>query len=234
MNKELFTKYFNGSISGEEEKNLLSWIDECEANRIEFFKERQLWDMFLLNSSSEIMFKSPTIIDKKVYKLNVNSWVIELSKIAAVFLVALFVSLLLVKKPLQETQSWNTIEVPIGQRTCLRLADGTTVWLNAKTKFSFPDKFKKDIREVKLDGEAILNVSHNGEVPFIVETKKYNIKVLGTEFNVYAYDNSNIFEATLVSGKILLEKNSSKENTIELRPNQIATYNEQSKLLEIE
>jgi transmembrane sensor len=233
MNKETFIKYFNGSISEEEEKNLLSWIDECEANRHEFFQERKLWDMFLLNSSSEMMVQSPTLKDKKVSKLVVNKWVIELSKIAAIFLLAFFVSFLLMKKPLSEAQAWNTIEVPIGQRTCLHLADGTTVWLNAKTKFSFPDRFKKDIREVKLDGEAIFDVSHNEKVPFIVKAQKYNVKVLGTEFNVYAYDNSNVFETTLVKGKVLLEKNDSKEKAVELHPDQIAIYNAQSKLLEI-
>jgi len=123
--------------------------------------------------------------------------------------------------------------VPIGQRTCLRLADGTTVWLNAKTKFSFPDRFKKSIREVRLDGEAIFDVSHDEKVPFIVKAQKYNVSVLGTEFNVYAYDNSNVFETTLVKGKVLLEKNDSKEKAVELHPDQIAIYNEQSKLLEI-
>ncbi|MCE5344848.1 MAG: DUF4974 domain-containing protein [Bacteroidales bacterium] len=234
MDKVIFIKYFNGTISEEEEKDLLSWIDMSEANRHEFFKERELWDMFLLNSSTEMIFQSTELKGRKLSKPAINKWVFELSKIAAIFLVAFLVSILLVKKTGKKTQSWNTIEVPIGQRTCLRLADGTTVWLNAKTKFSFPDRFKKDFREVKLDGEAVFDVSHNEKVPFIVKAKKFNVRVLGTEFNVYAYDNSNIFEVALVKGKVLLEKNASKEKSVELIPNQIATYNEQNKSLEIQ
>lgn len=233
MDKEIFVKYFNGTISEEEEKELLSWIEECEANRREFFQERQLWDMFLLNGPSELTLQRTVKEEKKSFKPNVKKWIIELSKIAAIFLAAFFISSLIDKQPFPETQEWNSIEVPIGQRTCLRLADGTTVWLNAKTKFSFPGRFNKDIREVSLDGEAIFNVARNERAPFIVKAQKYNVRAAGTEFNVYAYDNSDVLEVTLVNGKVLLEKNESKEKAVELHPDQIAIYNEHNKSLEI-
>lgn len=76
MNKETFIKYFNGSIEEEEEKNLLLWIDECEANRSEFFHERKLWDMFLLNSSSEMMSQDLTLGDRKINRPGINKWAI--------------------------------------------------------------------------------------------------------------------------------------------------------------
>jgi len=233
MNKETFIKYFNGSISEEDERKLLSWIDESEENRREFFEERKLWDMFLLNSSSETILKGLLLKDNNEQRLLVKNRLVGLLKVAAVLLLVFITGILLVKKPAKESQAWNTIEVPIGQRTFLKLADGTSVWLNAKTKFSFPDRFKKDLREVKLDGEAVFDVSPNAKVPFVVDTRKYDVRVLGTEFNVYAYDNSDIFEVALVRGKVLLEKNESKEKAVELKPEQIAVYDEKDNALKI-
>ncbi|NJO69319.1 MAG: FecR domain-containing protein, partial [Bacteroidetes bacterium] len=149
--------------------------------------------MLLLNypDENQIRHIEPETGKKKISSKKIY---LEVAKIAAIFIIAVTLSFYFLRDTKEVTQAWNTIEVPIGQRTFLTLADGTKVWLNAKTRFTFPNHFNRDNRTVKLDGEAIFDVVHNQDAPFIVETQKYNVKVLGTEFNVYAYNQSNSFE----------------------------------------
>ena len=228
MDKEIFIKYFEGTITKDEEQSLLFWIDQNEENRRIFMQERQLWDMVILNYPENMN----AIRSEPDKRFTGKKAMIELLKIAAIFVLALLISIYFISDRKEIIQAWNTIEVPIGQRTFLTLTDGTKVWLNAKTKLSFPDKFDKTNRIVKLDGEAVFDVTHN-ELPFIVETNKYKVKVLGTEFNVYAYSHSNTFEATLIRGKITIQQSNSNDTILELSPNHMASYNETSEKLEL-
>lgn len=234
MNQETFIRYFNGTISRHEEQKLLDWIEASDENRQQFLRERQLWDMLLLHHPDEVPADMPVIVPEPETRSRTRSMVIEFSKIAAVFAVAFALSFFLMRNKQQvEEISWNTIEVPAGQRSHLTLADGTKVWLNAKTKFTFPGKFTTGNRYVKLDGEAVFDVAHNEQQPFIVETQKYNVKVLGTEFNVYAYSQSQTFETTLLKGKVLIEKSDSEDKPVELMPDQMASFNESNGQLEL-
>ncbi len=231
MNKEIFIKYFRNELSESEEKALLAWIEENEANKQVFLNERKLWDLILLNTPANNVNLNN---EEAQPKSKAKRWIGELSKIAAIFVLAALIGGLYVKnrQPV-EAQVWNTIEIPIGQRASITLTDGTRVWLNAKSKFSFPDKFSKDKREVKLDGEAVFDVAHNENASFIVKTKRFNVRVLGTKFNVYAYDNSQVFETTLVRGKISLEKTSSGQKPLILSPNEMAVYNDNSRNVQV-
>jgi ferric-dicitrate binding protein FerR (iron transport regulator) len=112
----------------------------------------------------------------------------------------------------------QTIHVPPGQRVELILADHTSVWLNAGSTFTFPNVFSVDSREVVLDGEAYFNVRKNAGQPFTVKTSSYNITVLGTEFNVLAYNRSSLFEVSLFNGSVdVYSENGNKK--IRLEPN---------------
>ncbi len=84
------------------------------------------------------------------------------------------------------------------------LPDGTTVAINAKSKLSYPQKFKGSTREVILEGEAYFEVSHDKEKPFIIHTGDANIKVLGTSFNVNAYNENKEIEVLVKEGKVML------------------------------
>jgi transmembrane sensor len=104
-------------------------------------------------------------------------------------------------KILQHNQ---TVIVPAGQRVQLVLADGTKVWLNSKTTFTYPAALSADKnREVTLNGEAYFEVKKDAEHPFLVKTNTYDIQVFGTTFNVYAYDNADYFETSLINGSVL-------------------------------
>lgn len=96
----------------------------------------------------------------------------------------------------------NQIFVPYGQQQKVLLSDGTTVQLNAGSRLTFPATFYGNTREVYLKGEGFFDVKENKKMPFIVKTDNINIKVLGTKFNVCAYDDDRIVSAVLVEGKV--------------------------------
>lgn len=99
------------------------------------------------------------------------------------------------------TAKTGTIEVPNGLDYQLTLGDSTKVWINAATKLEFPLAFTGNTREVKLIGEAYFEVHHDATKPFIVHSGGMDIRVLGTSFNIKAYENEPI-QASLVTGRV--------------------------------
>lgn len=108
-----------------------------------------------------------------------------------------------------------------GMRKKITLPDGTLVWLNAGSKLSYDsDLNKKERRLVYLVGEAFFDVAHEQNRPFIVRTNKISIKVLGTAFNVKAYELDQVSEATLLRGSIELSVNNKSQQKILLKPSE--------------
>ena len=102
----------------------------------------------------------------------------------------------------------NTIRVPRGGEYNLVLSDGSRIWLNSESELTFPAKFNGNQRKIALKGEAYLEVAKNEMLPFIVEVEGTQVEVLGTSFNVKAYEN---IETTLVEGKVCIRTNSLTE-----------------------
>lgn len=96
----------------------------------------------------------------------------------------------------------TTIVTELGGELSFRLSDGTSVWLNNGSEFSFPMEFGTGDRRVKLKGEAYFEVSHDPAKPFVVTTGDMDIRVLGTVFNVKSYSDETSATATLLSGRI--------------------------------
>ncbi|MCH2193610.1 FecR family protein [Kordia sp.] len=121
---------------------------------------------------------------------------------------------------------YNEIYIPNGKIFKLELSDGTTVWLNAGTRFKFPQNFTQQTnnRTVYLDGEAYFDVTKNKDKSFIVHTKDINVEVLGTQFNVSSYANEAAVSTTLVEGSVNVFSNTSQETKMQLRPNFQAKY----------
>lgn len=101
-----------------------------------------------------------------------------------------------------EKEVRNTIQTLTGMEYSLTLSDGTKVYLNAESKLSFPVSFKGAQRIVALSGEAYFDVAKDAERPFVIETRDLSVKVLGTSFNLRAYDDEKAVTTTLASGKV--------------------------------
>ena len=100
---------------------------------------------------------------------------------------------------------YNTVTVPRGGEYKLVLADGTIVWLNSDSHIRYPVTFSGDTRQVELEGEAYFEVTKDMEKPFIVRMNAYNVRVIGTQFNVRNYSNENL-ATTLIEGGVQIER----------------------------
>lgn len=108
-----------------------------------------------------------------------------------------------------------------GSKTRTLLPDGSTVWLNAGSKISYPSNFSGLSREVTLQGEAYFDVVKQPDRPFIVHAEDINITVLGTAFNVKSYAEDNTVETTLIRGLVQITRaNTQAQEPILLQPNQ--------------
>ena len=221
MQKETLYKYFEGIASPEEEAAVYRWLDASSENEEELLKEREFFDAMILAGSADEKAEGEKLA------LNVNKgpfirpWMREVLKVAAVVAVTVACGLYFyVSEKKELLAAMNTITVPAGQRVNLTLSDGTTVWLNARSEMVYPAVFSGAKREVKLDGEGYFEVKHDKESPFVVHTRKCDIEVLGTKFNVEAYSDSEEFSTSLMEGSVKVTDNFAVSTSVLLKPDQ--------------
>lgn len=122
-----------------------------------------------------------------------------------------------------DRKGWNTFNASVGARTQVALPDGSLVWLNSGSSLSCPVVFDSHSRNVELKGEAFFEVVKNEKVPMIVSAGNLKVKVYGTKFNVNAFPENNIFETTLVEGKVSIIPGDSRKE-YQLNPGYTASY----------
>ena len=222
MNQELLNKYIAGDATPEEKEEVARWLDADKKNMKEFLALRKLYDISIWQQEQTPVAKDNLSLGNKRWTLRSASF--ELAKVAAIFILAFTIVYSFLINEDNDSAKMQTIFVPPGQRAELTLTDGTKVWLNAKTTFTFPDKFTANNRRVTLDGEGYFDVTKNPEKPFIVNTERYDIKVMGTEFNVTAYSGSSVFETSLLKGAVEVFS-PAKDTKVSLEPH-MRTYEE--------
>lgn len=167
------------------------------------------------------------ISSKKSKTRFLNNWL----QIAAVLLVSIsiagvgwYYSTYAIHTP-QQTKVANNIKhtTTYGKKLTITLPDGSIVKLNSGTNIEFPETFKNSSREVFLTGEAFFEVKKDPSRPFIVKTPMITTRVLGTSFNIKAYDDENTVEVTLATGKIGVAVQGAQE--IVLTPSYQLSYN---------
>lgn len=126
----------------------------------------------------------------------------------------------------------HIIRTPRGGEYSVTLADGTRVWLNALSELRYPVTFDGDERRVELKGEAYFEVARDEMRPFYVETGDWRVRVLGTAFNVQAYEEDACWRTTLCSGKVALEDRCSSR-VVALSPGEQARCDRQSRRVEV-
>lgn len=115
-----------------------------------------------------------------------------------------------------------------GTRSIIQLADGSKVWLNADSKMKYPEVFRGGTRDVYLNGEAFFEVAKSPEHPFIIHLANGTVRVLGTSFNVRAYDNESTVETSVATGRVAFipkyRSSGKRQDTIYLSPDHKARY----------
>ena len=246
MTKELLEKYLDDCCTSEEVDEVIQWMKQQS-----FYKEskelgRKDWQQFKEEDSLVSDEKLETLLDKIHHKLNIEeprafqmkrNWVMSwVSKAAAILIIPVLAFLFYtISENDKLTNQLSTVSVdsleviaPVGSRTVVELSDGTVAHLNYGSRMKYPQNFSGKTRSVVLSGEGYFEVAHNPDKPFVVSTGIIDVIAVGTVFNVNAYPEKNNIITTLVEGKVLLEKQLTGENILQLgtlQPGQHVIYN---------
>lgn len=121
--------------------------------------------------------------------------------IAASFIL-IFLGLYTMDEVKESQVQMMAVSTSYGERKQILLADGSKIILNACSRLEYPDRFEGDTREVNLHGQAFFEVARNEEQPFFVQTGKFHVQVLGTEFDVKSYQEDEMVSVDVKSGKV--------------------------------
>lgn len=223
MDNNLLDKYLLGDASEAERIEVMKWVEESESHRAEFLATRKIWDAVLLSDDSigKIIIKSEK---KSVRFRNVIRYaaITVCSSAAVIAGILLIRNTLTTPEEISEPLVLQTLCSPIGKQTESILSDGTKVWLNSGSELEILSTSVNE-RRVRLNkGEAFLEVAHDTLRPFIVETEYLNIRVLGTTFDVSAYDSSP--SVVLVEGSVKVSNAAEDDETL-ISPGQMFSYN---------
>ena len=228
--KDIIKKYFEGTANEKEQKQLLNWLEDKD-NFKEFKIEKKDWKKERLTSiisqdteADLVCFQSHIMNDEfaNVVRLKKVRFIYRYA--AAIMLVMLIALGGVLLKNLMVEPMYTSVVADNGQVSKIVLPDHSEVWLNSGSTLTYNDKFAKSNRDLQLEGQAYFNISHNKALPLIVKSKDVNVRVLGTKFEVEAYEVSEKTSVLLEEGSIemLLENNSKK---MKLKPGQRAVFN---------
>lgn len=234
--------YLENTLSADERRSFEARLDKSAGLQQELKDIRLIWE-----SSSELKLyrqvdpvKNWKELSKKI---TVDKYRKKCSRFARNMAAVLMLPLVITTVILYRIQNSDTIPVEQielvsanGLVTKVTLPDGTEVWLNSRSKLSYPQYFTGDTRNVLLSGEAYFKVEADKANCFNVLTyDSLMISAYGTEFNVYAYEEDPVVEATLVSGNIAVNKSvgNRKSDVIHLSEKQQVLYDRNKDTLEV-
>ena len=227
--KKLAIQYFSGGLPTEKEKILFDFIIESPENLSQFREWEKVWitaaqDDENVNADWENFLekKNPFAKSEKVQKyLSFSLWK-QIAAVAAILVVAVL-STIYVQRLFGDSQKSNyvSVEAPYGEKSKITLADGSVVWLNSGSKLTYAEINKKHEQIVELSGEGYFEIAKNKDRKFIVKTNIYDIEVVGTKFNITAYEDDRYVTTTLLEGKVNLHHRNKKTG---LNPGESIAY----------
>lgn len=238
INESTLAAYFNGKLPLPEQKEVEAWIGQSEENRkiardVRFICQADDTLDSIRQVDSQAALKKTKA---KIRKRNNVSWLIRLQQVAAILAIPLLMATLYLTLK-EEPTEYVEVQTNPGMIAKLELPDGTKVWLNSSSSLRHPVRFTGSNRDVELKGEAYFAVHPDQYKPFIVNTP-FNIRaeVLGTEFNMEAYETEREVKTTLVSGsvKLTFQTDKDEEKSYILKPDEEFIYNYQNKKLSVQ
>jgi len=237
----LLAKYLSGECTDKEREVVEKWLkaDKNNANLLNSFdsiwavKEQNLETSntkSIWSNVAERISKDNTSENREFegfFKSNVKKTSSPLIfkliqspalRYAAVFLIIILIPVLyylnMQQNNVNNVVTWKTIAVENGWQSTVTLGDGSKLILDAGSRLEYPEKFSYESREIKLEGEAYLEVEHDLQKPFRVRTANALIEVLGTRFNIRSWKESNRVEVAVVDGKVALGISDNAEKQI--------------------
>ena len=210
---EIINRYLRGEAAPEERIRIMKMIDEDPSFRKEFLAMRKIYDALLISDDIGGMKKRV----RKGMAVRILRFVASMAAAASL---AVGVTYFIMSDKEEENIMVQRFEAPEGHRTEAVLSDGTMICLNSGSRLEILSSGKNE-RRVRLDGEAYLNVAHNEDRPFILETSEMEVKVLGTSFDVSTY--GNVHSVVLVEGSVEVNNAVSSEKTV-IEPDQMYVF----------
>ncbi|RKD90347.1 FecR family protein [Mangrovibacterium diazotrophicum] len=236
--RALVNKYLEGKASDEELHQLKGWLDE-EGNQAVFKQMKLEWKKDLKNENlpdstlRELdRFQSKMLIENasKIKRLN---FLQNFYKYAAVIFFALMLGGGLFFFDKGEV-IYNEVVAEDGQLSKVILPDSTQIWLNSGSSVRYSNEFGLKDRNVKLTGQAFLDVTKNKDLPFILNCGAISVKVLGTRFSVESYEEDPNINVVLEEGAIDLLSTTSGKTFAHLKPNELAVYDKSERAYKID
>jgi transmembrane sensor len=228
---ELITRYLTGESSNDDQNQLFAWVNQSQENKLYFEQYRKTFDLtqkhFTLTDSSDLplnideewnRFTEATKSQKRVRKLSASQLWLRVA--AAILLIAATTAILF-----YYSKDQVVIYQTAGNTQTVQLPDGSQVTLNRFTTLAYKSDFNKATRTLNLEGEAFFDDEPDAEKPFIIQTEKARVQVLGTSFNVNAYDSLTEVEVVVQTGIVSLESKQSA-HAVKLTPGQKGIFSE--------
>lgn len=243
---ELIYKSLSGEITSEEQSQLNQWLNASADNQKEADIITETWELSsnftkdfdvdldkdfaqLQNRIQsnfnivEVEKKEAIVKSMPTASTQKTSWWKPLSVAAAVLLLA---GAFFILNNNQSEAQMLVLETGEGEEKEVQLADNSKVWLNENSKLTYPRQMDGDYRKVTLEGEAFFDVTKNSQKQFIITTRNSEVKVLGTSFQVSAYDETKT-EVVVKTGKVSLGKKNEVKPLV-LVANEIGIHNNQT------
>lgn len=234
-------KYLADESNSIETEMIDKWIKHSEKNRNEFNQIKNVWESTntknvqskfntdnAWNNLSDRMKQSASesTNNKKQEKVFFLKY---LKYIAAILVVLIAIGIGWLYHANQTIIPENIFAISTSSKQIQKkeLPDGTIVWLNENSEIKYSEDFDKESREITLKGQAFFDVAKNPAKPFIIESDKTTIEVLGTSFDVNAYPKNTRIEVTVESGRVKMSNNETttkSEKEIVLVPGTIGRY----------
>lgn len=222
MDKYLLDKFLMDEATEAEIDQINEWISENGENEKEFQKAYEAHVLMTLAVSKKEMKDEIELSRRSRLYARIRKVVAYSASAAAAIALGMIISWQFFTRPLEyDAQRLMSFNTEAGQRASVTLPDGTVVKLNSGSTLQYPAVFSKNERRVRIEGEAMFDVAEDTGKPFLVETYAYDVKVLGTRFNILAEEETGEFCTALMEGRVaILDKESIAVASLE--PDQIA------------
>jgi len=232
----LIIRLLSGEANADEKNKIADWLGQSAGNKKLYADLKEIWLSTGTQNNSDNYHLEDAIrnfreqISREKYRLINQINYRQFLKYAAILVLILSLpfSYFLGVRNSGPDNSTTTVSCAFGDKSSIILPDSSRVWLNSGSKLTFNSDFKSGARKVFLEGEAFFSVSKDIEHPFRVKTTDIDIEVLGTKFNVKAYNEENSVSTTLVEGS--LEISSQYQHT-RIKPDQKLVFSKESKIM---
>lgn len=204
---EQIRKYYQGELSRAEENELMREVASNKALKEAFIRHQHLETLLDWTSRPDDReratkdFKEFAAGEKRKVRLKTYTHILSYVSVAAALVLITWLFAERYFSPQTPTR-FHTLYVPAGQRVSFTLEDGTTVWLNARTKMTYPAVFDPKERRVAVEGEAFFAVAKEIDRPFIVSAGEVELRITGTRFNLYNYPHEDFSRISLLEGRL--------------------------------